>query len=140
MKIAILKDKEQANRHSDLEVKLIDEISTLPIGFYTEIVLDKTLDLLPSSEREGILSSLLTKLRYNGLITIIGTDYYELCRQVVLQNLADPKEISSLFENLKSISSIFVLENDLTSKGLVINTKGLEGLEYIISGKKVLKK
>ncbi len=94
------------------------------------------LDYLPVQYRIQVLQKILSKLRYEGIIEVEGTDIIEVSRLIYYGGLVSEDMCSTLYNGKQSIDSINNFVNLLEQLGLYIITKQIDGLSYYIKAKR----
>jgi hypothetical protein len=102
-----------------------------------ELIADDCINHVPGTKLLDCITNWVSKLRHNGKLTITGNDAEVLCK-AYLNGELDTKEFNeALFE--KSNKSCFTSDDIgiiLTTLGLRLTSKQLQGHKYIITAKR----
>ena len=107
------------------------DLSDIPYNSCTEILFT-SIDYVQQSILDNILNQILSKLRINGRLTIIGINLDIICRAGISGELAE-NEISDIIENIKSVRSRSSIIRQLKEKRLTIDYSFTKGHIYEIS-------
>jgi len=112
----------------------INQISSYEEGSFTEINFGDTLDFVKFSERSKLLNLVLSKLQYEGIISIHGLDI-RLFANYVLYQSNNLQDINVLLER-GSYSEINAICTELKQAGLSIQYKNIDSCKYVVKAKK----
>ena len=118
MKLNIVQTKENE------EDTTFDELQNIVNGAYEDINIDTSLDCVPFASRQDYLKQIIDKLKFNGYITISGTDITE-CNSALESGEFTIEQYNKLvFKNgQKSLSNIVSVIEILQTYGLSIESK-----------------
>ncbi len=129
MKIQIIKndnDKVQA----DYQKVNIQSIKTIEPSTCTEINVSDCLDYF--LDRNNILVTLISKLRYNGKIIIMGTDLLDVCRALTFGKLSVDEGWQVLYSGRLSCSTLNSVKGILQNHKLKIEQAYCSSLKYYV--------
>jgi predicted SAM-dependent methyltransferase len=108
-----------------------------------EIIAEGVLEYLEFESAKAAIAHWVKKLRHGGRIIISGTDYYEVCKQI-MQRTVGVNEFNNLIHGgftepwdvKMSHMSINDLQNELKSNGIKILKKRVNGFSMVIEGER----
>lgn len=112
----------------------INQITSYEEGSFSEIDFGETLDFVKFQERQKLLSFVLSKLQFGGIINIQGLDI-KLLAHYVLYETNNLQDINVLLER-GSYSDINTICTELKQAGLSIEYKNIGSCRYTIKAKK----
>lgn len=105
-----------------------------------ESILFTLTDTIPANALTGVLELYISKLRHGGVITVLGTDIYQVALAIVNRNIDviganklifGGPDVSNFHSSLVSINDIAAIFEDA---GLKITKKALNGVSYVVEG------
>lgn len=136
MKIQIVYNNEDVLTKDDFAPTRLEALPEIEDASCTAIRLGQVLDF--AAEREIILDTIVSKLRYNGVVFVEGLDLISLGHSIVYGQFTDTEASELLYNNKRaSISDMAATTNILTQRGLHIKTKNLDGSYFFIEAKRL---
>ena len=102
-------------------------------GSLNTVELYHKLDSVNYEERDLVFAELLKRVEIGGFVYIKGIDIHELCRYVASGHIPSPEKE---FSKYKSLSSINLIYNQLSSIGFQVLVSEKNGIEYYVVGKR----
>jgi hypothetical protein len=99
-------------------------------------------DTIPAQSLTPLLELYISKLRHGGVMTVLGTDIYQVSLAIVNRSIDvlvanklifGGPDISNLHSSLVSINDIVII---LEEAGLKITKKALNGVSYVVEAKR----
>ena len=87
--------------------------------------------------REETLHKVLGKLRYDGFVHILGTDFFEVARCLYTGHISIEDATPQTHGGRKSLSSIFAIKDFLQARGYEIQEARLDNIKYYVKAKRV---
>lgn len=107
-----------------------------------ESILFTLTDTIPANTLTGLLELYISKLRHGGVITVLGTDIYQVALAIVNRNIDilsanqlifGGPNVSDFHSSLVSINDIAII---LEEAGLIITKKALNGMSYTVEARR----
>lgn len=116
----------------------LSHLDQVPLGSMMKIKAGKTMDSVPEAHRHDALKTVVGKLRYNGEMSMEGTDIHGLGRMLYTASLNSKEASEVLYGQVnQSVSSVSETIEFLTSLGLTIIQKQVDGYKYFIQAKRI---
>ena len=84
---------------------------------------------------EGLLKSLISKLRINGTMIIGGTDVRLLCKNIINDQMSE-LDASRIISGLKSATNLESMRASLMNTGLSFVSSQISGIHYELTMKR----
>lgn len=115
------------------EYESISNIDNIKDNSCDEISINDLLDFLSYNEMSHILDSLITKLSNTGSLIIQSVDLYQMCSSVTFGDIDLDTIKMVLYQNKKSIYTLYDIETELKNRKLnIIEKKYINIFEYYI--------
>ena len=137
MKIHIVKPGQQAIENFK-KVECLDnsvDLSEISDNECELIMANDIIDSFDIPNIEGLLKSLISKLRINGTIIVGGTDVRLLCKNVINDQISEV-EASRIISGLKSATNLESMRASLMNTGLNFVSSQLSGIHYELTMKR----
>jgi hypothetical protein len=90
-------------------------------------------------ERDSILQLILSKLRYSGRVTFVGTDLTAVCLEILNQKINTQQAFNALYGGKMSTVAISEMVVLLQQYGLKILNARLQNDQYFVSAERIIK-
>jgi len=137
MKIHIVKPGQQAIENFK-KVECLDnsvDLSEISDNECELIMANDIIDSFDIPNIEGLLKSLISKLRINGTIIVGGTDVRLLCKNVINDQISEV-EASRIISGLKSATNLESMRASLMNTGLNFVSSQISGIHYELTMKR----
>ncbi len=107
-----------------------------------ESILFTLTDTIPISMLANVIKLYIQKLRHGGVITLLGTDIYQVCLAIANRNvnILDANKLLFGGPSVSDMHSSLVSTNDVANLleefGLKITKKALNGISYVVEAQR----
>lgn len=132
MKIHVTENVDQIIDNYTMLPIVYGKINTvnMPNNCCEEIIVD-CMDSIPYSEKDDFFNQIVSKLRLNGKLTVIGIELETLC-QDLLNGTTDSEEVNKLLFDKRGIYTIEDIKSEVQNRGLKIEYINLMDVKYEI--------
>ncbi len=114
----------------------LNELLEKPDGSIPGIHLSNLLDNMPVEQRNVTLQSLLKKVRYEGMVELVGTDIEEVLRAAHQGYIGHDQIVDLLYKGRQSVSSCNIMTHTLKEMNYKIISQRVNHYAYYIKAQR----